>query len=911
MPMIKSLLFNGRHWRQRAMLALLAVFLVSTPATLAQGLPQLTSEQQRALSAMTPAQKEAVLRQMGFTNARSVPAPTNRTDRAAEIEIPTSSVIEEGESLIDTLDVTDTIILILSPRENVRLDRKTRSLKERINSGNPYRLDSGGQLTLPELPKIALGGLSQQQAQVRMQAEPAFSQFDLEFHILPIDDPEGPTLEPFGYNVFSDDPRRFGVGDSVPVPSDYKIGPGDMVRIQFYGAAAAQYALEVDRDGMLSLPQLGPLQAAGLSFDGLREEIRLRVSQQLIGSEVSVTLGQLRSVRVFLVGDVVAPGAYQVNAFATISNVLALGGGVAESGSLRRIQQKRDGRVINTFDLYRLLLHGDAARDRRVADGDVLFVPPVGSRVSIAGEVQRPAKYEFIKSLSVAEAVKMAGGALPGALRSDVRVERQSAEDGLNVYEVDLDRSADAGFALASGDRLTLVRQSNQLDQAVTLQGHVYRPGVEPWSPGMRLSQLLSSPRDVKSQADLGYVLIQRQRVPNGPIEVLSADLGGIWARSARAADPELQARDQITVFSMTEERDVYLQPILETLRLQAQASAPTAVVSVDGQVKRPGTYPLEAGMTVIDLIRAGGGLTESAYRDSAELRRYGNDSGGERVSDLLDISLLDLSPGTGSAGELLQRFDHLSVKGISNWGEDNFLELRGEILFPGRYSVRRGETLASVLRRAGGLSDTAFPEGTILIRESLREREREQLDELAARIESDLASMALSNSGQSDAIGIGQSLLRQIRATDPTGRLVIDMSAILSGDRNADVLVRDGDSLFVPKKSQEITVVGEVQYATSHLWKDGLVRDDYIVRSGGITAKADRRRIYIVRASGEVVVSSRSRFYSRSQGNDIEAGDTIVVPLKTDRVAPLVLWSSATQIIYNLAIAAAAVGSF
>ncbi len=327
--------------------------------------------------------------------------------------------------------------------------------------------------------------------------------------------------------------------------------------------------------------------------------------------------------------------------------------------------------------------------------------------------------------------------------------------------------------------------------------------------------------------------------------------------------------------------------------------------------MKVPGEYPLEAGMRVSDLIRAGGGLSESAFRESAELSRYINAEASEREALLINIDLKGILNGAEDSDVALRAFDYLNIKEIPRWSDDKIVEIRGEVAFPGRYPIYNGETLSSLIQRAGGLSDFAFPEGSVFTRETLAARESEQMEVLANRVESDLSALALSDPGQVEALSIGNSLLKQLREAQPVGRLVIDLVALLEGDQTNDVFLRDGDNLVIPQVTQEVTVLGEVQYSTSHLWEPGLRRDEYINRSGGVTVRADARRTYVVRANGEVVVSSRSRFFTRSQGFDIRAGDTIVVPLDTDRVKPLVLWTSATQILYNIAIAAAAVQSF
>jgi protein involved in polysaccharide export with SLBB domain len=229
-------------------------------------------------------------------------------------------------------------------------------------------------------------------------------------------------------------------------------------------------------------------------------------------------------------------------------------------------------------------------------------------------------------------------------------------------------------------------------------------------------------------------------------------------------------------------------------------------------------------------------------------------------------------------------------------------------VVFPGIYPIRQGEALSSVLERAGGLTELAFPEGTIFLREELREREREQLETLAERIQGDLVALSLSDPGATQALSVGQSLIAQIEEAQPVGRMVVSLDRIAQGDVAQDVLLKAQDRILVPSVTQAVTVLGEVQYATSHLYEPGLTRDEYLQRSGGLTANADDERVYVVRANGQVEIESGSRWFRRSRNGEIRPGDSIVVPLDTDRVRPLVFWTSATSVIYNLAIAVAAI---
>jgi protein involved in polysaccharide export with SLBB domain len=265
----------------------------------------------------------------------------------------------------------------------------------------------------------------------------------------------------------------------------------------------------------------------------------------------------------------------------------------------------------------------------------------------------------------------------------------------------------------------------------------------------------------------------------------------------------------------------------------------------------------------------------------------------------------------------LLEEHDSLRISGVPSWSSPATVELRGEITFPGSYRIRKGETLGKLLARAGGLTDAAFPEGAVFLRESLRQREQDQMDMLAGRLEADLNSLALENkeSTDEDTLSTGQNLLRQLRTTPAVGRLVIDLrqpqGAASNFDMAGEIELREGDQLLVPQRSQEVTVIGETQQSASYLYQPGLSMQDYIQMSGGLTRHADKGLIYVVRASGAVVNANRSRWFGRGSGIEILPGDTIVVPIEIDRVRVLTFWGSVTQILYQGAIAVAAIKSF
>jgi protein involved in polysaccharide export with SLBB domain len=430
----------------------------------------------------------------------------------------------------------------------------------------------------------------------------------------------------------------------------------------------------------------------------------------------------------------------------------------------------------------------------------------------------------------------------------------------------------------------------------------------------MRLTDLVGSEDELKPLADRHYVLIRRETGATRRVSVVSADLAAAFASPASAANVPLQARDQVHVFDLATSRESVIASIMEDLQRQSGRDEPLQVVSVGGSVKVSGQYPLEAGMMVSDLLRAGGGLNASAYAVEAELTRYVIGTDGERQTRLVKVDLSAVRNGDAAADLPLQPYDYLSIKSVPLWAEQINVEVRGEVRFPGSYPVRRGETLSSVIARAGGLTDHAFPDGTVFTRESLKQREAEQIQVLANRLQSDVTSLALESARQPNAqsqqaYSVGQSLLEQLRATKPTGRLVIDLAKVLAspGDSNYDIALHDGDKLLVPDLRQEVTVLGEVQFPTSHLYSPSMGRNKYISLSGGLTVNADAKRIYVVRANG-AVISAQASAWLRHEGSQIRTGDTIIVPPDTDRVPKLTEWASITQIIFNLAVAVAAI---
>ncbi len=797
--------------------------------------------------------------------------------------------------------------------ERAALDRAI----QQVRSKNPYQLSPDGVLYLPGFSGIPLAGLTEEKAALRLRSEPALNKLEMRVTRLPLRGPGVEPLKPFGYELFSPEMRLFAPDASAPVPGNYVVGAGDTLQVTLFGNQDRTMQLVVSRDGTLTIPEIGPIAVGGQTFLDAKEEIERRISREMIGVKANVSVGAVRGIQVFVVGEARVPGSYTVSGLSTISSALYAAGGITTIGSLRNIQLKRRGQIVGRLDLYDLLLNGDTSGDSKLLPGDAIFIPPVGPTVSVDGEVQRPAIYELRGETSVTEMVRLAGGLTSEADSRTAVLTRTDERQERIVIDANLDVGA-AAQHLRNGDALRVRRLQPTLHQAVVVEGHVYTAGAFAWRDGLRLSDVIRSLDDLQPNADVHYVLIRREIIADRRISILSSDLAAALQKRGGKDDVALMPRDHIIVFDKEGGRERVIAPLLDELRRQGTFNEPSEVVRIDGQAKAPGEYPLEPGMRISDLIRAGGSLSDAAFGGAAELTRYEVKDGEMRRTELIKIDLASVLRGDPASDLTLRPFDSVSIKGMPDWRDREVVELVGEVRFPGFYEIKRGETLRAVLERAGGLNSYAFPEGSVFTREDLRVREQEQLDVLADRLQNDLSTLALqgaaANQAQAgNALTVGQSLLTQLRSSKAVGRLVIDLERTMALEPNSpeDILLHNGDRLMVPKLRQEVMVLGEVQNATSHLYRPDLSRQDYISLSGGQTRKADDDKIYVVRANGSVISSEGNRWFRSGDMKKMEPGDTVVVPLDTERLPALPFWQAVTQILYNVAVSVAAVGSF
>ncbi|RBP83291.1 sugar transporter [Marinomonas rhizomae] len=772
-------------------------------------------------------------------------------------------------------------------------------------------------------------------------------------------------LSMFGYDVFSGNSLGLTVVDDLPVPLDYQMGPGDIINVQTFGKSNQNLSLTIDRDGSINLPDIGPVAVSGQTFAELRKQINDVIKKKTIGVDVSVTMGAMRTMQVYIVGEAVQPGAYNVNGLTTITQALIASGGVKGSGSLRHIQLLRKGKVVSEFDLYDLLIKGDTSKDLRLSSGDTLFIPIRDNAMSIEGQVARPAVYETKGGATLGQLLSLAGGAKPEAYLSRVSVRRTSA-NGLQQFTLDLSSPSGRGFKLKNGDKVNLSAVSMTLKNAVAVRGEVVRQGALNFRQGMKVSDAIGSIDDgLKLTADLNYALLVREMNANQDIEVYQFSLLDALTDQDSAANLTLQEKDQIFVFDnglaqgywfgsyanskaksdgavdktrevldaetgavVTKEesatlkiadkevesnaaglrkasREALLKPIVERLKAQASYGVPAKVIEVSGAVKFPGLYPLAKNINVSSLLAAAGGLKQSAYLTSAELSRrliQGDKSSIERINFSLKDAISGKYPVTLGAQ------DNLIIKSQPGWQEGMVIELQGEFVFPGTYTFRRGETLKDVVERAGGFTEFAYPAGAVFSRERLKRQEAERLKLINAQLKQEISTMSLRRQGSSVADPAQAiAIVDQLDNVQPVGRLVIDLNSAVKGDKLANLMLEKGDKLFVPALNPVVSVVGEVQFSSNHTFNPNLTVEDYIASSGGTKRQADTDRIYIVKSNGSVELPNNSFWFSRNY-DPLEPGDTVIVPLNTDYLDGLSTLSTATQILYQIGVAWSAV---
>ncbi len=1125
------------------------------------GAPAMTSDQAAAYQNLTPTQKEAITQELGKTGGQLTPGAVEAIKGRPEFQGLSPEEVAKGKELLQKQEAAKA------------KDATKESPKDPVK--DPLKQSAEKEEKAPEGPKRVIADIPKGETLFeRAQNIGKYQEISLD-------------LRPFGYDFFRDSAVKV-VTDrkDIPIPMQYVVGPGDEVRIALWGRVNASYNLIIDRDGKVTIPGIGPLSVAGMTFEQMSGYL-IKQAEQMTGTNVDISMGALRTIPIFILGDVRRPGAYTIGAFATITDALLLSGGPSEIGTMRNIQLKRKDKIIKTLDLYDLLLRGDKSQDVILHAGDIVFVPVIGPYVGVAGNVKRPALYELKDNRSLEHIFDLAGGIVPTAYTQQIQVERTIKNEKQVVIDID-DKNLDRAKSVLLQDA-DLVKVFSIVDKNVNvvyLSGNVKRGGKYALTPGMRLKHILKDDKELLPDTNFDYALIKRFRPPVMDTVLIPFNLGDLVLRSDPASNLPLQPQDTIYIFSkwffkdkpvytvsgevrkpgrfelaensrvkdamltagdltknaylkkgeiirvnekkeystlyfdvtkamaddpaenllirdedhiiihslyeekwkefvtvtgevkspgesiLTEKmrvsdlifkaggqtRDTLLdeaelyrtdwktkEVTLKKIKLGKALDGDLAEnvllkdldrlvvhsiwekvyktnVVIDGEVKKPGNYQFGESMTVRDLVFAAGGQTRDTLLDQAEI--YRTDWKTKEITlkkinldkalagdpaENLELQDLDrlvvhsiwekvykktvavegdvLKPGTYqmadnmtvrdlvfAAGNLLESasmeeaelstqvidqsnmasiahrqiilaaalagdpahnvalkpYDRLFIKRIPDWRPDKFVTLAGEFRYPGRYIIRKGERLSSVIERAGGYKENAYLRAAFFTRERVREMQQKSLVEMADRMERDLlaGSSGLATALSAEEVAGKKAEMEQklkfietLRKLKATGRMTIYLGhmRLLKGSPY-DIELEEGDSLLIPQKNSVVGVVGAVMTQVNLIYSDKMSYQDYIDESGGYASFADEKKVFVMKVDGSARKLSRG-FLTWSAPRErwemagfaeritpIEPGDTIVVPEKMERIAWLREIRDITQILMNVAVAAGVV---
>jgi protein involved in polysaccharide export with SLBB domain len=732
--------------------------------------------------------------------------------------------------------------------------------------------------------------------------------------------PETPSLSnltQFGYSLFSSSSTMstFAPVDNVPVGDDYLIGPGDELDLLMWGRLNRKTPLMVKRDGTVLIDEIGPVQVGGLTFAQAKHVIESRVGQ-ITGVQVDLTMGQLRTIQIYVYGEVTRPGAYTISALSHVSNGLMAAGGISKVGSLRNIQLRRGNQVVRTVDFYDMLLHGNTAADQRLEAQDVIFVPVIGAVAAIAGDVNRPAIYEIGRGAEpLAKVIQLAGGVTAFGYSERVQIERIESHRRRVALDINLEQLRSQRFEVRDGDLVKIYPVLPERKNVVTLVGNVRRPGEYEWHEGMRVADLIHEGEGLASHTFFKHALIRRTSEPDRATRFVSVDLGA--AISDHLASPTnmlLYPRDELMVYREDEVRDV-------------------ATVRVVGEVRKPGLYELSPGMKVSDLVYEAGGLKEEAYQRVAELARTEVVDGAKTRHSYVDIDLQAALTGAEPHDRVLERNDELFVRRVQGWHLPWVATVKGRVTLPGPYTVHAGERLDSLLQRCGGVLPDAYLPGVVFIRQSVKELQQERLNESRKRIEEDVARLqlmptSLTNDNESKAataqamLGL-QRVLAETENQQAQGRIVLHLRSVTQLAQSAtDIELEDRDEITVPKRPSSVNVLGQVYSPTAIIYDPALTVRDYFQRAGGPTRGADADHTMVVKVDGSVLTDDGVRNGGKARlfpllpvvsGGLMEAhlepGDTIYVPEKYMFTNNVQYAKDITQIIANSAVSLGTLG--
>jgi protein involved in polysaccharide export with SLBB domain len=807
-----------------------------------------------------------------------------------------------------------------------------------------------------------------------------------------------PVLQRFGADIFVNGTSNFDeLPMDLPAGPDYVLGPGDSLNINIWGSISQRLRRIVDREGRIALPEAGTIMVAGRTLGDVQSDVQKALRVQLRDVQADVSLARLRTVRVYVVGDVANPGPYDISALSTPLNALLTAGGPTSRGSFRTVQHYRGKQLVQQVDLYDLILRGVRSDIQPLQAGDTVLVPPMGPQVVVEGMVRRPAIYELNGPSNLADVLELAGGVLTSGTLRHIDVERVQPHQGVTMVSLDLPEINDKDAVLKSmidfkvqdGDKIRISPILPYSKQTVFLDGHVFHPGKYPYREGMKVTDLIRSYADLLPEPAGNHAEIIRLEPPDFSPVVLAFNLAD--ALDGKAQPPLLKPFDTLRIFGrydfedapeiivsgavrapgemltngQTRLRDaVYLAggvtpdaSLVDAQIYRREPNGGMTVLSVDlgkalagdsvhnvllksrdrliiqrnltktdpptvtvtGEVASPGKYLLAENMTASDLVKVAGGFKRGAYTTSADLARYVVQNGNKVLGEHENVAIGKAISGDADADVRLMDGDVLSVRQLSGWsGVGASVAVTGEVVHPATYGIRDGERLSSVLRRAGGFRPGAYAFGTVLERVQVRDFAEQNRQDLIHRIEGgENLKFKTEDAGLVQAALLQQQqVLTALKNQTPSGRLVIHISPDINRWANtpADVELRAGDTILIPKLPTFVLVTGQVYNGSALSFSPGKSAGWYLDQAGGPTNLADKGNIFVIRADGSVIGrGNRGSGLWRGSvlGAKLQPGDTVVVPEKYIGSSSWKTLLQTAQFLSSMAIAARVVTSF
>ncbi len=799
-------------------------------------------------------------------------------------------------------------------------------------SNNPIRIDAGTRLQINS-GFDANSGNSNEGSLLR-QSSAAEENFAInnrsrtEFQQL-IFKTRGKDIEHFGLSLFGAPPTSYALVDRITPPADYVISPGDEIRVRAWGQVDIDFVAKVERTGVLYIPLVGGVSVAGVSFSELKNIIRNRIARQYKGFELEVTLGQINMMQVFVTGRAAKPGAYTIGGLSSLINAIFAVGGPADNGSLRKIQLKRNDKIVTELDLYDFITRGDKSKDVRLQSGDVIYFPPVLGYAAIAGSVQNSAIYEVTPKSTLKELIDLAGGLSTTAGAGRVIVERIENRQSRVVAEFNTDPSQTSRL-VQDGDVVQINPISPRFENAVTLRGHVPEAQRLPFVKGMRVTDVVPNQMSLlanqywqkRNEKGRGYHWLLDKPITGGrvaanqpltPSEALGSRQSAIGVDRNSGSSSSRDTSDRLRVAKP--------DGITPLGRVRASNGDD---FSGDEPIYKTLSRPSGARADMLDELT---NSSQDIYWEYALIERF----------DPATLKTILLPFHLGKAiverdtqenkvlepGDVITIFSQRDIR-VPVERQSQYVRIEGEVSRPGIYQISYGQSIASVIAQAGGLTDNAYVFGSELVREETRELQQQELDSLVDRLGESLersASTRLRESldgggggtpdGGAGLLDSQRRLVKKLRLVRASGRILLDVEAGAQTSpgqlEKLDVAIQDGDRLYIPAKPSTVFVLGAVNRPNAMIYRPGRSAQDYIASAGGVTKDALPRDVMVARANGSVEsMNAGSRSFFGGSSTAILPGDTILVPEDTDIFTTRRVLRDWTQIIYQGALGVA-----